>query len=150
VNRHEEILRQHVEQIMPDVDKKDEGGRSLLHWAAAGNCTNLVSELLSKGANPNTADSSGRTPLQKAFMGGDIIRPSSARELFEKLAVKTDHDLSDGNALGSPIGEESITDYLALDILRARPRRIDSEGDEKGRSRVGLRFPDADLRAGIL
>ncbi len=50
-----------------DVNAKGNHGSTLLHWAAACGHKEITSMLLQAGADPNTMDNSGTTPLQLCF-----------------------------------------------------------------------------------
>jgi ankyrin repeat protein len=56
-----------------DVNKKDDSGRTSLHYAAGFNRNNgVLHYLVSKGANVNAKDSVGRTPLHFAIVHNNV------------------------------------------------------------------------------
>jgi Ankyrin repeats (3 copies) len=54
----------------PDIDARDESGRTALMLATLHGQTHAVDMLLASGADPNAADAHGITPLQAAIAGG--------------------------------------------------------------------------------
>lgn len=61
-----------IESQPQGVNARLADGSTLLHLAAAGNCADLVSRLLSRGADPGLRDAAGRTPLQAALAAGAV------------------------------------------------------------------------------
>lgn len=49
-----------------ELNKTDNSGYTLLHWAAMWNNTNLIQMLIQAGSNPNISTTSGKTPLMSA------------------------------------------------------------------------------------
>jgi ankyrin repeat protein len=68
-----------------DVNKKDEYGASLLHGAIRRECKDAARLLLARGADPDTRDIRGDTPLQAAKKLGD---PALVTLLVQKGAKK--------------------------------------------------------------
>ncbi|KAL7802084.1 hypothetical protein V8C44DRAFT_311062 [Trichoderma aethiopicum] len=60
----------------PDLDHRDEQGRTALHLAALRQHLDIATVLMAEGADLNIQDNSGRTPLQVALRnkGGNIVR----------------------------------------------------------------------------
>jgi ankyrin repeat protein len=55
-----------------DVNAPDENGETALILAIQNNRVEAVRALLAHGANPNTADARGRTPLRAARVRGNL------------------------------------------------------------------------------
>ncbi len=53
----------------PDIDARDENGRTALMLAVLRGESRAVDMLLASGADPNAADGRGTTPLQAAIAG---------------------------------------------------------------------------------
>ena len=71
-----------------DINVRDEGGSTALHWAAGTGYRDIVELLVANGADVNAKDNSGTTPLQAAASG--------KRDIVEFLIAKG----SDVNAKG--------------------------------------------------
>ena len=54
-----------------DLNYRDRGGRSALHWAVGSNKTQLTALLLSMGADVGSPDNSGHTALHTAICAGN-------------------------------------------------------------------------------
>jgi len=54
------------------VTRRDNAGRTLLHWAVAANRADLVDLLLERGADVNAADAAGETPMHIAAASGRL------------------------------------------------------------------------------
>jgi len=59
-------IREEINKI-EDVNKKDDSGLSYLHVAAINYNVSAAELLLKKGADPNSVDNRGRTPLSYAI-----------------------------------------------------------------------------------
>ncbi len=55
-----------------DINTRDEGGRTALHWAAALDHTEIAGFLLSKGAKTDIKDEAERTALHEAALWGSV------------------------------------------------------------------------------
>jgi Ankyrin repeats (3 copies) len=60
---------QHLLDRQPDIDARDESGRTALLLAAQHGQAHAVDVLLARGADPNAADANGNTPLKAAIEG---------------------------------------------------------------------------------
>ncbi len=62
------LLQRFVDQLT-DINSRDDAGRTALLLATLHGQTKAVEFLLAHGANPNTADAEGVTPLSAAMAG---------------------------------------------------------------------------------
>jgi ankyrin repeat protein len=75
------VIRDELKALLDsglDVNAKDRGGRTALHYAAVLGQAELARHLLSRGANVNVKDTRGRTPLMLAVGPGDLQMPSGS------------------------------------------------------------------------
>ena len=93
----------------PHVDERDATGRTTLDWACARGDHLAISQLLSKGANPNIFDSIGRTPLHRA------AESSSIESMRLLLAAGADKELRN-NYGGTPLA--LCSQMCELDLMR--------------------------------
>ncbi|CAG8093183.1 unnamed protein product [Penicillium nalgiovense] len=94
--------------------------RSLLHYAAMGNCTNLLQHLLHNKPNVDSRDQWGRTPLSWAAEYGSL---DVAKILLERGANVNALDYEDGTPLTYLIhaGDPRMTGLAATEAyLRDR------------------------------
>lgn len=54
-----------------ELHERDENGKTLLHWAAKKAHSEITKLLMAKGANPNSVDKDGKTPLDYAYNDGN-------------------------------------------------------------------------------
>ncbi|CAG8211243.1 unnamed protein product, partial [Penicillium nalgiovense] len=94
--------------------------RSLLHYAAMGNCTNLLQHLLHNKPNVNSRDQWGRTPLSWAAEYGSL---AVVKSLLEQGANINASDYEGGTPLAWLIhaGNPEMVDIAATEAyLRER------------------------------
>lgn len=65
--------------------------KSLLHWAAEYRSEQIIEVLLDRGANPNTKDASGMTPVMTLVSDRNTI----AGDTFDYLLKKSDLEIAD-------------------------------------------------------
>jgi len=103
-----------------DVNEKDEGGRTALHWACQEGHLEFVKFLVEKGANLDTGDDVGFTPLQTS-VGEDDIN-------LVKYLLKNGANVNAGLPLRTACayGKEKIVNILLAH--GADPNARDGEG----------------------
>ena len=69
------------------LEKKNSKGESALHTAAVKGDDKTVLKLLEQGANPNTVDNAGWSPLHEASIAGLMFTKPLRDRLFLKLLI---------------------------------------------------------------
>jgi ankyrin repeat protein len=109
----------------PDLEARDGGGSSALAYAVRTDKGDLVYYLLQKGADGNTRDNMGRTPLIVASSTGSV---NTMREL---IGAGVDVDAQDSlrrSALGWAVEERHGDAVQLLSNHKAAPDAGDSKG----------------------
>ena len=71
INEDRDIVEiQEIIAWVEDVNKADDNGVTILHWAACSGHTKIVEQLLAGGADVNQADNDGQTLLYYAAAAG--------------------------------------------------------------------------------
>ena len=55
------------------IEKRNRKGETSLHAAAVKGDLTTIRDLLGKGANPNTVDNAGWSPLHEASIAGSVL-----------------------------------------------------------------------------
>ncbi len=82
------VIKQHL-AAGTDVNSKDAGGWTPLHWAAGEGYKKAIKLLLSNGANINATEVTGRTPLDYAMTTPE----TRIAALLRKYGAKTAKEL---------------------------------------------------------
>jgi ankyrin repeat protein len=100
-----------IEKDQSLIRIKDETGRTALHWAARGVHVEVLSYLVSQGADVNSTDINGVTPLHSVCSRGHV---EAARILTENGAdpAATMSDMSTPLHLAVVNGSEELVDLL--------------------------------------
>lgn len=80
-----------IRRRKPNLDAKDESGRTPLHWAAIQGFPELVGILIARGATVDARDNQGRTPLMKAAQKGYL------KIMQQLIDAGANVNLQDGN-----------------------------------------------------
>ena len=86
-----------------ELNKTDNKGYSLLHWAAMQNNTHLIHTLIQAGLNPNINNTSGKTPLMSAAQNAN-------NEAIEDL-LKLGADINQQDSIGFTALHYSVLGY---------------------------------------
>lgn len=110
-----------------NINKQDKEGNTALHYAAIGGFENTIDELLNMGANPNTENKKGKTPVLEAASK----KKSSCLKLFAESCVKLDVvDKKNRNVLhyaAEKNSEDSLKFLLSLNTLE---HHLDKKDDD--------------------
>ena len=117
-----------------NINAKNEYGNTELLRACItdsdGNHTRTIIELLGRGADPNTADSAGYTPLHYAVMKGNL---AVVNVLLQKGANRDAISLSSGS---TPRNLSARAHFFNREIFRALRAQDDPVGGKRRRSRT--------------
>lgn len=86
------VMKYLVEELHHDVNKRDAGGYTPLHHAAARGDNEMILYLVSKGADPKAVARNGQTTVDMANGPVQRLRPfPETIQLLEKLGAKNNH-----------------------------------------------------------
>jgi ankyrin repeat protein len=86
------VMKYLVEELHHDVNKRDAGGFTPLHHAAARGDNEMILYLVSKGADPKAVARNGQTTVDMANGPVQRLRPfPETIQLLEKLGAKNNH-----------------------------------------------------------
>jgi uncharacterized protein len=86
------VMKYLVEELHHDVNKRDAGGFTPLHHAAARGDNEMILYLVSKGADPKAVARNGQTTVDLANGPVQRLRPfPETIQLLEKLGAKNNH-----------------------------------------------------------
>ena len=83
-----EAVKKHIAAGM-DVNAKDDGDRTPLHWTAGEGHKEIVELLIAEGADVNAKDNVGETPLDRAIR----YKRTETADLLRKHGGKTGEEL---------------------------------------------------------
>ena len=89
---HIEAVKHHLE-AGADVNARDAGGMTPLHYTTLGGHKEIAELLIAKGANMNTKNAEGKTPLDSAIQ----LKRTETADLLRKHGGKTKKELEAGN-----------------------------------------------------
>lgn len=114
---------------VPEVRFARFNGRTLLHFAAGSGSAEVVHRLLSKGVDPNVADSGGHTPLYRA---ASCLGPAAGEIVEALIAAGADVDRASATTRATPLHEAARRGnlYVAKALIRfgANPELRDKRG----------------------
>ena len=86
------VMKYLVEELHHDVNKRDAGGYTPLHHAAARGDNEMILYLVSKGADPKAVARNGQTTVDMANGPVQRLRPfPETIQLLEKMGAKNNH-----------------------------------------------------------
>lgn len=86
------VMKYLVEELHQDVNKRDAGGYTPLHHAAARGDNEMILYLVSKGADPKAVARNGQTTVDMANGPVQRLRPfPETIQLLEKMGAKNNH-----------------------------------------------------------
>jgi len=105
-----EAVKKHLADGV-DVNKKDKGGYTPLHWAAFRGHKEVAELLIAKGADVNTRNDRGWTPLDFAL---NVKNGGAIADFLRKHGAKTERELNDVLIEAGKKGDiEAVKQHLA-------------------------------------